>query len=109
MYSTDGHIDKKRASLELMSKSELTNWRAKIWFNRPAYGKYEGRRDEDAESNTDVPERIRRFCEMVKNFTDDQIWVALRNIPAEKLWQDLYARFNEQAEMVEQMKKIARI
>ena len=49
------------------------------------------------------------FVTMVKNFTDDQIWVALRNIPAEKLWQDLYARFNEQAEMVEQMKKIARI
>lgn len=60
MFATDGPVDKKWARHELMSKADRTSWRAKIWFNRPAFGKYEGRRTKDdrSESDTDVREGV---------------------------------------------------
>ena len=39
--------ERKRQAYEMLSKAELTSYRAKIWFQRPAYGKYQGRRYED--------------------------------------------------------------
>lgn len=53
-------------------------------------------------------EEYESFVSYIQNLTDDQKWVALRNIPAEMLWQDLYARFKENQTMVEDMKKITR-
>lgn len=40
-------LDKKNAAYEMASKAELTDYRAKVWFNRPAYGIYQGRREND--------------------------------------------------------------
>lgn len=37
----------KHQTYEMYSKAELTSYRAKIWFQRPAYGIYQGRRYED--------------------------------------------------------------
>lgn len=37
----------KNAFYHMASKAEFTDFHAKVWFNRPAYGKYQGRRYED--------------------------------------------------------------
>lgn len=47
MFLKDRPIDPKAAKHEMMSKAERIDYRAKVWFERPAYGKYEGRRDDD--------------------------------------------------------------
>lgn len=46
-------LDKKNAAYEMASKAELTDYRAKVWFNRPAYGKYQGRRESNDSDGQD--------------------------------------------------------
>ena len=46
-------LDKKHAAYEMASKAELTDYRAKVWFNRPAYGIYQGRRENDGRDDGD--------------------------------------------------------
>lgn len=53
-------------------------------------------------------EEYESFVTYIQNWTEDQIWVALRNIPANMIWQELYARFNENQTMVDSMKQITR-
>lgn len=48
------------------------------------------------------------FVSMVQNFTEEQKWVAIRSIPSEMLWQDLYSRFNEQSHTLENIKNAAK-
>ena len=47
MFLKDNPVDIKKAKHEMMSKSEWIDYRAKVWFERPAYGKYQGRREDD--------------------------------------------------------------
>ena len=39
--------ERKNHTYEVLSKAEYTDLRAKIWFESPAYGKYQGRRNEN--------------------------------------------------------------
>lgn len=47
MRHFENALDAKHAFYHMASKAKYVNRRARIWFERPAYGKYEGRRDED--------------------------------------------------------------
>ena len=47
MFLKDNPVDIKKAKHEMMSKAEWIDYRAKVWFERPAYGIYQGRREED--------------------------------------------------------------
>ena len=47
MRDFESPIDAKNAFYHMASKAELVNRHAKIWFERPAYGIYQGRRDDN--------------------------------------------------------------
>lgn len=49
MFTSDRPLDPKQVKHEMMSKAAWIDYRAKVWFERPAYGKYTGRRDSDGQ------------------------------------------------------------
>ena len=57
MFIKDNPVDIKRAKHEMMSKSEWTDYRAKVWFESKPYGKHEGRRADYAEPAEQSDER----------------------------------------------------
>jgi len=49
------------------------------------------------------------FVNLVNNLTEEQKWVAIRAMPAEMLWQDLYSRYQDQEQIVNAMKDTMRL